>query len=45
MIPFDFLYKYLNEEALAWWYQDDGHLKIYNDIQRKIIFSYRKLFK
>lgn len=39
MIPFDFLNKYLNEEALAWWYQDDGHLKVDNDIPRKIILS------
>lgn len=39
VIPFDFLNKYLNEEALAWWYQDDGHLKVDNGIPRKIILS------
>ncbi|MEC1770232.1 endonuclease [Schinkia azotoformans] len=39
VVPFDFLNKYLNEEALAWWYQDDGHLKVDNDIPRKIILS------
>ncbi|EGQ27233.1 hypothetical protein HMPREF9372_0920 [Sporosarcina newyorkensis 2681] len=25
--PFQFLNRYSNEEALSWWYQDDGHLK------------------
>lgn len=38
-LPFDFIYRHLNEEALAWWYQDDGHLKLENGIARKIILS------
>lgn len=38
-IPFDFLDKYLNELTLAWWYQDDGHLAIKNQIPKKIILS------
>lgn len=38
-IPFDFLDKYLNEIALAWWYQDDGHLSVKNDTPKKIILS------
>ena len=39
IIPFDFLERYLDEEALAWWYMDDGHLKNDNGIPRKIILS------
>ncbi|WP_284036440.1 endonuclease [Neobacillus sp. 114] len=38
-IPFPFKDSYLNEETLAWWYQDDGHLKEENGIPRKIILS------
>ena len=38
-IPFDYLEKYLNEKALAWWYLDDGHLKMDNAIPRKVILS------
>ena len=38
-IPFDFLNNYLNEEALSWWYQDDGHLKVVNGLMKKIILS------
>jgi hypothetical protein len=38
-IPFAYLESYLNEETLAWWYQDDGHLKMENEIPRKIILS------
>ncbi|MDR9791516.1 endonuclease [Aeribacillus sp. FSL K6-2848] len=38
-IPFPFLHMYLNEEALAWWYQDDGYLKTENHIPRKIVLS------
>ncbi len=39
VIPFDFLEKHLDVRALAWWYQDDGHLKIVNDLPSKIILS------
>ncbi|PID02594.1 hypothetical protein CSV67_08135 [Sporosarcina sp. P2] len=39
VIPFDFLKSYLNEEALSWWYQDDGHVKIVNGTMNKIILS------
>ncbi|MFZ0446163.1 MAG: endonuclease [Bacillus sp. (in: firmicutes)] len=39
VVPIHFLEKYLNERALAWWYLDDGHLKIDHNIPRKIILS------
>lgn len=39
VLPVDFIRTYLNEEALAWWYQDDGHLKIKDITPRKIILS------
>lgn len=39
ILPFNFLQKYLDAEALAWWYQDDGHLKLDCGIPRKIILS------
>lgn len=39
VIPFHFLNRYLNEEALAWWYLDDGHLKVVNGKMSKIILS------
>lgn len=38
-LPTDFLKQYLNAKALAWWYQDDGHLKIMNNVAQKIILS------
>ena len=38
-LPFEFLEKYLNEIALAWWYQDDGHLSKDGNIPKKIILS------
>lgn len=38
-IPFDFLEVYFNQLTLAWWYQDDGHLAIKNQIQKKVILS------
>ncbi|MES1046895.1 hypothetical protein FOA22_20775 [Heyndrickxia oleronia] len=37
VIPFNFIDQYLNEEALAWWYQDDGHLIQKGTIPKKII--------
>ncbi|MCR2822365.1 endonuclease [Lederbergia panacisoli] len=38
-LPISFINEYLNEESLAWWYQDDGHLKQEKGIARKIILS------
>ncbi|WP_301107838.1 endonuclease [Sporosarcina sp.] len=38
-VPFHFLNEYLTEEALSWWYQDDGHLKIVNGKMTKVILS------
>ena len=39
VIPFSFLNTYLNEEALAWWYQDKGHPEAANGNISKIILS------
>lgn len=39
VLPFDFIESYLDNQALAWWYQDDGHLKIVNGVMTKIILS------
>jgi hypothetical protein len=39
VIPFAFLEQNLNEQALAWWYQDDGHLNKVDNIPKKIILS------
>lgn len=39
IIPFDLIYKYFNRESLAWWYMDDGHLKLNGDKPLKIILS------
>ncbi|MFD0944663.1 hypothetical protein [Savagea faecisuis] len=39
IVPRTFVRRYFNAEALAWWYQDDGHLKIENGQVRKIILS------
>ncbi|OXS58505.1 hypothetical protein B1B00_14080 [Bacillus sp. DSM 27956] len=39
VLPFEFLNKYLTPLALAWWYQDDGHLKKDSTKPRKIILS------
>lgn len=38
-LPLNFIKEHLNEEALAWWYQDDGHLKIADSVPKKIILS------
>ncbi|MCM3756438.1 endonuclease [Sporosarcina aquimarina] len=38
-LPIPFITTHLTEEALAWWYQDDGHLKIHNGIMKKIVLS------
>lgn len=39
VLPFDYISRHLDALALAWWYQDDGHLKKENEIPRKIILS------
>jgi hypothetical protein len=39
VIPFEILSMVFVEAGLAWWYQDDGHLKIENNRVRKIILS------
>ncbi|MBM7570237.1 endonuclease [Aquibacillus albus] len=39
VIPFDLLDVHFNTVSLAWWYQDDGSLKIDNGVPRKIILS------
>ncbi|UOQ85175.1 endonuclease [Gracilibacillus salinarum] len=39
VLPINFIEDFLDVRALAWWYQDDGHLKIDNHIPRKIILS------
>ena len=39
IVPIDFLYEFLDERTLAWWYMDDGHLKVENGLPRKIIIS------
>jgi hypothetical protein len=39
VIPFEMLSILINEAGLAWWYQDNGHLKIENNKVRKIILS------
>lgn len=38
-LPHDYISRHLDALALAWWYQDDGHLKKENEIPRKIILS------
>jgi hypothetical protein len=39
VIPFEILSMLIDEAGLAWWYQDDGHLKIDNNKVSKIILS------
>lgn len=39
VIPFEFLEIFFDEKSLAWWYLDDGHLKVEKNIPRKIILS------
>ncbi|MBD7985176.1 endonuclease [Sporosarcina sp. Sa2YVA2] len=38
-LPMDWIQQYMNERSLAWWYQDDGHLKIVKGVASKIILS------
>ncbi|WP_423408242.1 endonuclease [Heyndrickxia sp. MSNUG] len=39
VVPFDLLKRTLTVESLAWWYQDDGHLTIKNNVLKKLILS------
>lgn len=39
IIPFNLLQGSLTPRALAWWYQDDGYLKIVNQVPQKIVLS------
>ncbi|MGX2961646.1 hypothetical protein JNUCC23_20665 [Peribacillus sp. JNUCC 23] len=39
LLPLAFINEYLNEEALAWWYQDDGHLAKQNNLPQKVVLS------
>lgn len=38
-LPLAFISQHLNEEALAWWYQDDGHLTKQGTLPKKIVLS------
>lgn len=39
IVPFDLLTQFFSAATLAWWYMDDGHLKIKDNIPEKIILS------
>lgn len=39
IVPFEWMTPYFTDETLAWWYQDDGHLKIENGKISKIVLS------
>ncbi|MFL8936244.1 endonuclease [Rossellomorea oryzaecorticis] len=39
ILPLSFISDHLTARTLAWWYQDDGHLKIQGNIPKKIILS------
>lgn len=38
-LPFTYIEENFTVRSLAWWYQDDGHLKLEGNIPRKIILS------
>lgn len=38
IVPFDLLYEGISPVMLAWWYQDDGHLKNVNGKISKVYF-------
>lgn len=38
-LPKQWIQQHLDERSLAWWYQDDGHLKIVKGVASKIILS------
>jgi hypothetical protein len=39
ILPLNFISEHLTVRTLAYWYQDDGHLKIQGNIPKKIILS------
>jgi LAGLIDADG DNA endonuclease family len=39
ILPLNFISEYLSARTLAWWYQDDGHLKLQDNIPKQIILS------
>lgn len=39
MIPFHLISDHMSQEAIAWWYQDDGHLKMEDGKPSKVILS------
>ncbi|GEN82993.1 hypothetical protein SLU01_13050 [Sporosarcina luteola] len=39
VLPKQWIQQHLDERSLAWWYQDDGHLKIVKGIASKIYLS------
>ena len=39
VIPFELLEEGISPVTLAWWYQDDGHLKCTNGVLKKVILS------
>ncbi len=39
VLPKELLYRSLTPLTLAWWYMDDGHLKLKNDIATKLVLS------
>lgn len=39
ILPFELIDDYFNEQSLAWWYMDDGHLKQRNNTPEKIVIS------
>lgn len=39
IVPFHMLKKYFTAESLAWWYMDDGHLRVKDKTLEKIILS------
>lgn len=38
-LPYKYIEENFTDRSLAWWYQDDGHLKLDGNIPRKIILS------
>ncbi|MCM3740978.1 endonuclease [Oceanobacillus luteolus] len=39
IVPFKLLNEWFTKESLAWWYMDDGHLKLNHNKPQKIILS------
>lgn len=38
-LPIAYIQEHFTDKSLAWWYQDDGHLKQQNGVPRKVILS------